>query len=285
MFMQDSTNKYVVDIEEAAETGRLMEQDRLFTQAMGGLFPELSEEDLSPLQTMLDVACGPGGWSLEVAFTHPDKGIIGIDINETMINYAFAQARVRHLENVTFEVCDVTRQFEASDGSFDLVNARLLFAFMDRGSWPRLLSECRRVLKPGGIIRLTEIEMAGSTNSLAQQTLLRYFNQALASQGRTFSTDGYSTGIAYMLARLLREAGFSEVRSRAFVIDASAGTEAHHSTCKDAEVGLALIKPFLLKTGVVQEEEYNRLYQQMLMDFMHSRYTAVTFGLTCWGRK
>uniref|UniRef100_UPI0035E452C3 class I SAM-dependent methyltransferase n=1 Tax=Thermogemmatispora sp. TaxID=1968838 RepID=UPI0035E452C3 len=44
------------------------------------------------------------------------------------------------------------------DASFDLINGRLLCGFMLPAAWPRLLAECHRLLKPGGIIRLTEVE-------------------------------------------------------------------------------------------------------------------------------
>ncbi len=46
-------NHYVIDIESGAETARLIEQDYLFTQAMGGLFPE--QLDLTHVERMLDI--------------------------------------------------------------------------------------------------------------------------------------------------------------------------------------------------------------------------------------
>src|SRR5262245_57120436 len=117
--MSDSSpNKYVIDIEAAAETGRLMEQDRIFTHSMGGLFPEQSDE-LPLVRQILDIACGSGGWALDVAFAYPDKEVVGVDINQTMVKYAFAQARVRQLENVTFEVMNVRQPLEFQDASFD----------------------------------------------------------------------------------------------------------------------------------------------------------------------
>jgi SAM-dependent methyltransferase len=283
--MSDSErNKYVIDIEAAAETGRLMEQDRILTRSMGGLFPEYLDGALPPVQQILDIACGPGGWAIDVAFEYPDKEVVGIDINETMIKYAFAQARVRHLENVSFEVMDVCQPLEFQDASFDLVNARTICAFMDTASWPVLLAECRRVLRPGGILRLTEIENGGS-NSQAGQRLNWLLTQAFMRQGRTFSVDGNATGIIYMLARLLRDTGFAAVGQRAFIVDGSYGSDYHYSTCKDAEVAFSLLKPFLLKTGLVQEEEYDRLYQQMLIDIMGEDFTGMLFGLTAWGVK
>jgi ubiquinone/menaquinone biosynthesis C-methylase UbiE len=279
-----SQNKYVIDIEAAAETARLMEQDRLVTRSMGGLFPERLDDDLSDVHQILDIACGPGGWALDVAFTYPEKEVVGVDINQTMIKYAFAQARVRKLQNVTFEFMDVRQPIEFQDASFDLVNARTICAFMDKAAWPLFLAECKRILRSGGCIRLTELE-AGDSNSLAGKRLQWLVNQAFMQQGRTFSVDGNSIGIIYMLGRLLRDAGFSDVQQRAFIMDGSYGSDLHYNGCKDAEVAFSLLKPYLLKTGLVDEAEYDRLYHQMLIDFMSDSYTGIYHGLTVWATK
>jgi len=58
-------NNYFIDAESATEMTRLINQDRLFTENMGGLFPE--RNDVSSMHDILDIACGPGGWVLEVA--------------------------------------------------------------------------------------------------------------------------------------------------------------------------------------------------------------------------
>src|SRR5438105_1031571 len=85
-------NSYFIDHESAGEMARLLDQDRLYTEAMGGFFSERS--DLSDLHRMLDIGCGPGGWVQELAFAFPDKEFVGTDISEAMIKYARAQAKV-----------------------------------------------------------------------------------------------------------------------------------------------------------------------------------------------
>ena len=63
-------NVYFNDPNSGGEMARLLDQDRLITQGMGGLLPERSN-DFSGINRVLDVACGPGGWSQEVAFAYP----------------------------------------------------------------------------------------------------------------------------------------------------------------------------------------------------------------------
>lgn len=91
---------YVIDPESGAEMARLINQDRLVAQHVGGLFP--SEVDPSTLRSVLDLACGPGGWVWDVAFAYPGIELVGVDISREMVQYARALARVLGLDNVTF---------------------------------------------------------------------------------------------------------------------------------------------------------------------------------------
>src|SRR5579875_1408856 len=239
-------SQYTIDAEDAAETSRLMMQDQLLTQAMGGLLPELTAEELGGVRRVLDIGCGPGGWVLALAAAYPSMEIVGFDISETMIRYAFAQARVHGLTNVSFEVMDARQPLAFQDASFDLINARWIFAFMDQASWRSLIAECWRLLPPGGLLRLSEPELT-VTNSPAFQTLMGYFYEALARLKRTFSVDGHSSGVPSLLGKLLQEAGFVAIRKIPYVVDGSYGTEMYAISVKDAEVALALTKPFLLR--------------------------------------
>ena len=278
----EPSNKYIVDTELSTELARLIEQDKLLTRAMGGLLPE--GPDLSSAEQMLDVACGPGKWAIDLAFTYPGIEIIGVDLNANTINYANALAASRGLTNVTFEVMDIKKPLAFEDNTFDLINARSIVGLMDQASWPPLLAECKRILKPGGIVRITEGE-AIVTNSTALQRLNNLLTQTMHMQGRTFSVDGNSFGIAYILGTLLRTTGFEKIEKRPFILDSSYGTELHYSGCKDGETLFPLLKPFFLKSGLVTEEEFDHLYQMMLIETLGDDFTSITFGLTTWGRK
>src|SRR5215831_21124942 len=94
----EQANVYISDPESGAEMARLIDQDRLITVGMGGLFPERSN-DFSGIHRLLDGACGPGGWALEIAFQYPQIEVVGFDVSQAMIDYANARARIQGLEN------------------------------------------------------------------------------------------------------------------------------------------------------------------------------------------
>ena len=68
-------------------------------------------------------------------------------------------------ENVSFQVMNILQPLGFPESSFDLINARLISGFMLRDKWPMFFRECLRVLKLGGILRVTEVE-AGMANKL-----------------------------------------------------------------------------------------------------------------------
>lgn len=60
---------YFIDPESGAELARLMYQDHLITKGMDGVLPE--QPDISSMHTILDIACGPGGWVLDLHLRIP----------------------------------------------------------------------------------------------------------------------------------------------------------------------------------------------------------------------
>lgn len=274
-------NTYVIDDKSGAEMARLLDQDRLMTRDMGGLFPE--REDLAGISHILDIACGPGGWTQEVAFAHPEIDVVGIDISSAMIEHARAQAKLQRLENVRFEVMDARKPLPFPDGSFDLINARLIVGFMLPSGWPDLMRECLRLLRPGGVLRLTEGEWAWVT-SPAFERLQLMFCQALYKSGQSFSPTGAHLGITPVLNRIMRQAGFIHIQSKAHSVDISSGTQAHEGYFNDMR-SFPLVQPFLQKWIGTTKEEMQSLHQEALTEMLADDFCGLWFIYTIWGEK
>ncbi|QBD79915.1 methyltransferase domain-containing protein [Ktedonosporobacter rubrisoli] len=275
-------NTYVLDAEDPAEVARLLDQDRILTESMGGLFSEQS--DLAEVVEVLDIGCGPGGWVHEVARSYPAMEVTGVDISRTMIDYARAHARVRKIPNAHFQVMNALEfplAFPAA--SFDLVNIRMLTGVVPPRLWNSLLAECRRLLRPEGVVRLSEAEW-GFTNMPGLETFCALMNQAIQLELHSFSPTGRHLGVTPMMKLFLRRAGFQHIGQKAHVLDYSAGSQAHGGVADDYKLLMQLSRPLFLRTRVASQEELDALYEQVMDELQEEDCCALSFILTVWGR-
>lgn len=100
-----------------------------------------------PHHRLLDVATGTGYTAL--GFAPLVRAVVGVDVSEGML----AQARSRQIPNATFAAGSAEAlPFPAAD--FHLVTCRI--APHHFTSVPRFLSECHRVLQPGGRLLIAD---------------------------------------------------------------------------------------------------------------------------------
>src|SRR6185437_2076926 len=130
------------------EMKRLQVQDQMLTSGMGGVLPE--QTDLSGVQSLLDVACGTGGWLIQVAQNYPTiSRLVGIDISGKMIHNAQSNAEASQVsERVEFRVMDALHRLDFPNASFDLLNLRLGDSWLRTWDWPEMLQEFQRVVRP-----------------------------------------------------------------------------------------------------------------------------------------
>ncbi|MGI9060764.1 MAG: class I SAM-dependent methyltransferase [Ktedonobacteraceae bacterium] len=274
-------NAFVID-ESSMEMAWLLNQNLVLTKGMGGLFPE--EFDLSQASSMLDIACGPGGWVLEVAREYPHIEVTGFDVSKQMIDYARAHAKARGLENAHFEVMDALKPLDFPTASFDMVNARTIVGFMNPDAWPLLIQEMMRVCRPQGVICLTEFELP-MTNSLAFEQISEMVVHAFQLAQRNFFAHTKYFGTTTMLGRLLRDGGCQDIKKRAYAIDFSAQTAEHESVYQDYQIVYHLIQPFLIKMGVTTSEDIQWIYQNMLAEMLSADFSGIWYYLSVWGKR
>lgn len=276
-------NTYIFDPESGVEMARLLQLDRLLTRGAGGPLAGVLAD--ASLRAVLDLACGPGGWVLDVAHECPDSQVTGIDISQSMIAYASTRAAALKLHNATFHNMDLLRPLTFEDASFDMVNARFLAVVLRQEAWPRVLDECMRVARPGGIIRLTEIDEFGLTTSQSYEELKSLSASILGKAGYGFSPDGRTHGMTPKLGRLLQDAGFTDIQRSAHVVDFSAGT-ANWQMVFDHTIAIcAEAKPFLLRSGVLSEQRFEDLYQHMQVELLADDFCGILSYQSAVGTK
>lgn len=272
---------YIIDPESGVEMVRLIVQGSLVSKRTG-LFPP--DVDPTALPRVLELACGPGNWAVDAAFAYPEMELIGVDISQTMIQYARAQAWSQRLQNVSFRVMNILKPLDFENDTFHFVNACFLTGFMSPEDWPGLLQECKRVLHPGGTLRLLEAEDFGITNSPAIEHFTQLIIAAERKLGRAFFAVGRFAGTMAMLAPLLRRSGFQDVHQQSYIIDWSADAADHQALSENIKAVLPLLKPFLLNADVISAEGFEELNQQALVEMNAPDFVAIMLSLSTWGK-
>jgi ubiquinone/menaquinone biosynthesis C-methylase UbiE len=280
--MMNGASNYYADVEDPGEFARLLLQERLMTKALGPLLPE--DCDSRKITHVLDVACGPGGWAIDVALAYRHMHVVGIDISSTVVAAAQEYAQGDGVSSrVSFRIMDAREPLAFPDNTFDFVNARFMQSCLLREQWPAFIQECARVMRPGGIVRLTEFEV-GTTNSLAVGQALFLFGKALYAAGLGFSPSGIGVGITPMLTKFLSDAGIMALRSQAFALDAgSHGSEAAKGWVELLMVFFSTLSPFIVRQKLATQEELDRLASQALAEMNSEEFRSLLYLLSVWG--
>jgi ubiquinone/menaquinone biosynthesis C-methylase UbiE len=267
-------NVYIVDTTDSrintADFARLISQDNVLnTEMEGRLLPAgFTPQDDS---VVLDVACGPGGWIREVHLLYPQLRLIGIDNNKKAIQTARTDERITHAVNVSFELMDIMQPLAFPDNTFDVVNARLLIGVLPQKHWQPFLSECKRILKPGGYIRLTECEMSWIVGSPMCHRIVTMFLELLWKIGRSFTPT--QMAIAPMLPSLLLDTAFIDPQIQMTAVDWSARSRWHDAIAMDMILSVQLMRSAFLQQ--MSGEELSKLLTDVDEELAREDFKAI----------
>ncbi|MCU0237172.1 MAG: class I SAM-dependent methyltransferase [Acidobacteria bacterium] len=123
----------------------------------GRLFAELHLERGGVL---LDLACGPGAYSLEAARRFPAGLLVrAFDLAPDLVDQLRQQAAEEGLANITAAVADIGRHLPLTDASGDFcLLAMVLHDLAADNAEATALREVRRVLRPGGVLAAVEFK-------------------------------------------------------------------------------------------------------------------------------
>ena len=113
---------------------------------------------IQPQHKILDLGCGPGTITADLAALVPQGSVIGVDAVETILDQARSLAQSRGLTNLTFQTGDANNlAFE--DGQFDVVFCHQLLQHVKDPIG--VLKEMKRVCKSsGGLVAAREADYA-----------------------------------------------------------------------------------------------------------------------------
>ena len=173
--------------------------------------------------TILDVACGTGDFTIEIARKAADgSSITGIDLSEGMMNVGREKIHAAGVD-ATIEYGDC-EALSYSDNTFDRISVGFgvrNFEHLDKG-----LEEMCRVLSPGG--KLVILELSVPSNPIVRWLYKLYFLHILPAIGGMIS--GNRGAYRYLPAsvlhfpapdrfmKMMQDAGFKEVKHKAFTL-------------------------------------------------------------------
>jgi SAM-dependent methyltransferase len=110
--------------------------------------------DLAP-RRILDLGCGPGIETLGLCDVFPDAEVHGLDLSAPFVRFAHAWAedagRTVHYRQADAQCSGYP------DGHFDLIVSHILFHETWHDQVPRIFSEVRRLLAPGGVFLSADV--------------------------------------------------------------------------------------------------------------------------------
>ncbi|WP_093798174.1 class I SAM-dependent methyltransferase [Streptomyces sp. Wb2n-11] len=165
-------------------------------------------DELRPGLDVLDVGCGPGTITADLAALVAPGRVTAVDAAGDVLGRAREVAAERGLTTVEFAVADV-HALDFPDDSFDIVHAHQVLQHV--GDPVRALREMRRVCRPGGVVAARDSDYAAMT-WFPQVPLMDEWQQLY---GRVARANGGEPDAGRRLLSWARRAGFTDVRASA----------------------------------------------------------------------
>ena len=159
---------------------------------------------LTPGLSLLDVGCGPGTITADLALLVAPGDVVGIDASDDVVAQASSHAEGLGLTNLRFEVGDLFA-LEYPDASFDVVHLHQVLQHL--ADPVGALVSLRRVLALDGVLAARDSDYSAFTWAPHDPLLDRWMELYLAVTAH----NGHDACIGPRLMGHALEAGFSEV--------------------------------------------------------------------------
>jgi ubiquinone/menaquinone biosynthesis C-methylase UbiE len=163
---------------------------------------------LRPGMSVLDVGCGPGTITADLAALVGDGEVIGLDAAAGVLDAARQEARARGLANVSFRTGNIY-ELDFGDASFDVVHAHQLLQHL--ADPVAALREMRRVCRPGGLVAARDVDFGGMFWYPEEPGLSRW----LETYRKVARAIGTEPDAGRHLLAWARAAGFTEIQTSA----------------------------------------------------------------------
>ena len=157
---------------------------------------------------LLDCGCGPGTITVNLAEVVAPGEVVGLDIEDKQFEIGRAYARERDVSNVRFETGNIY-DLAFPSASFDAVFAHAILYHLKTPG--RALTELHRILKPGGVVGIRDLDNGGTIFAPSNQKL----GKARRLLDRVLEYNGGDPFFGRRQRATLREVGFVNVQASA----------------------------------------------------------------------
>ncbi|MFD7947064.1 methyltransferase domain-containing protein [Streptomyces sp. NPDC059744] len=160
--------------------------------------------ELRPGMAVLDVGCGPGTITADLAALVAPGRVTAVDTTVEILDQAAEVAAERGLDNIEFTTADV-HELDFPDDSFDVVHAHQVLQHV--GDPVQALREMRRVCRPGGIVAARDSDYA----AMAWYPEVPVMDEWQELYRRVARTNGGEPDAGRRLLSWARQAGFTDI--------------------------------------------------------------------------
>ncbi|KAJ1565725.1 hypothetical protein HK096_011209 [Nowakowskiella sp. JEL0078] len=250
--IENSPYPLPADIEEQ---DRLEIQHLIITHCFGRLFTMPIHDILQkPGAKVLDIGCGPGSWTRDVANKYPRCEVHAVDMAKTLFD------EVTTLQNTFFKQGNILEGLPYPDNYFDAVFQRYLILGIPKDKWSFAINEIRRVTKVGGYIEC--MEPCPKSENLGPNALKLNEGSIQAINLRGIDTDIY-----WNLADHFKVAGLKVESEIPASFPIGWGGKIGELNLLNAKMAYEGMKPFLIKAFGMSSQEFDKLSNDAMAEF------------------
>ncbi|KAI8640016.1 S-adenosyl-L-methionine-dependent methyltransferase [Parasitella parasitica] len=253
------------------EVIRLKLNHKLWKGILGGLFKSPLHEKLTEGIRVLDVGCGPGWWTLDMARLYPNSEFVGIDMADVFIIEDIPS-------NVKFQILNAGTGLDYfRDESFDFVFQRFLVMALPTEQYIRSVEEMKRLLKPGGAIEILELVNEYTNAGPAFKKINNWINEALAAR----NMDSY---VADKISTYLANTGYQDIKDIGYHVPIGAwGGDPGELFLDIQRLALPAVKVMITELVSVSPQEYDDNMEEAFKEV--NQYTISTRFRLVYARK
>ncbi|KAI9272435.1 S-adenosyl-L-methionine-dependent methyltransferase [Sporodiniella umbellata] len=241
------------------------------TPPIDGSFTNYPKQDT--VARVLDVVCGAGTWTMEMACTYPDSQFYGID-------YDTAYPTSIKPPNTHFSTHDNlgSVKFPFENEHFDYINMRFVWSYFSESDLKFVMSEINRVLKPGGYFEMRDCDPVLKNTGPLGLKLYEGFSRYIKQH------HGIDVAWLQQLPSIFSlQAGFTDIHHQ--VMPIAFEESGPMSKCVNNFLidGIKSYKPLFVDSCGIHPEECDALIHKTIKEALRKR-SYFNFYI-CWGRK